>query len=161
MRELEESNNELRSKLVQSPERLNTEIASLEQQNDERAESILKYENMIDSINQQLRVLNTHADEELRFCKEQFDMIHIESEKVDAAQREHDRLLMQVDTKRAANNALIQKVGSICSVYIPSISTHYVFIGATNGNALRESSRRTPVRAQSPPRQHRALERVG
>jgi prefoldin subunit 5 len=113
IRELEENNEDLRGKLVKSPERLHAEIQDIEQKNADRAQHIQDCETTINQMSQQIHILTNEADRHLGCFKGEFDMIRNDIRTWDKAQRDRNSCLMAIDREKATRAKFESKETSL------------------------------------------------
>jgi len=101
LRELDENNQDLRGKLVKSPERLHDEIREMEKKNHDRAQTIQDCESSINQMRQQTDILSTEANRHLDLFKAEFEAIKHDVGVWENSQRVRTQLLMQYDREKS------------------------------------------------------------
>lgn len=101
IRELVDSNDDLRGKLVRSPERLHAEIHDIEQKNADRAQYIHDCDASISQMKQQMQILSTEADRHLSCFKEEFERVRSDIHTWETAQHDKNTHLMAIDREKA------------------------------------------------------------
>jgi prefoldin subunit 5 len=106
LRELDESNKDLRGKLVKSPDRLHDEIREIEQKNRDRAQIIQDCESSTNKMEQQMQILSTEADRHLECFKDEFKSVKADITTWENAQRSRNQYLMSLDREKSTKAKL-------------------------------------------------------
>ncbi|KAI6234048.1 hypothetical protein M3Y99_00838300 [Aphelenchoides fujianensis] len=106
VREAEESIDELKRRLVRSPDRLRKEIRELEITNSERSQSVHSLEMSISHLKQKVEALQRDADHHCEQFGVEFNDVRNDLNALHEASRRHNHLVMRVDQKTAARRAI-------------------------------------------------------
>lgn len=104
---MENSNKDLRGKMVKSPGRLDDEIKKLMLKNSETTDAIQKTEASINQMNQQISILKTDADPRLNCFKN--ELIAVQNDDTSALasmKNKHNEHLTLIDREKSAATKL-------------------------------------------------------